>query len=210
MAIGTITLTRRTIRTMLQYKLKDWHLILASGSPRRQHFFKELKLDFEVRLKSVVEVFPDHLKGHEVSDYLAEIKARPFKAELRSNDILITSDTVVWHNDRILGKPSNKAEALDMLRSLSGTWHEVITSVCFCTTKTQKILNCSTKVKFRRLTNAEIEYYIDNHRPFDKAGGYGIQEWIGHIGIEEIQGSYPNVMGLPTHLLYKTLTDLVS
>ena len=195
---------------MLQEKLKDWNLILASGSPRRHHFFEELKLNFEVRLKLVEEVFPNHLKGHEVSDYLAEIKSFPFKEELRPNDILITSDTVVWHNDKILGKPLNKAEAFAMLESMSGTSHEVITSVCFCTTKIQKTINCATKVKFRKLTHAEIDFYIDNYKPFDKAGGYGIQEWIGHIGIEEIQGSYTNVMGLPTHLLYKTLSDLVS
>lgn len=195
---------------MLRKKLKGWHLILASGSPRRQHFFKELKLDFEVRLKSVEEVFPDHLKGHEVSDYLAEIKARPFKDELKSRDILITSDTVVWHNEKILGKPLNKAEAFKMLKSISGTSHEVITSVCLSTAQTQKIINSTTKVKFKKLIDAEIEFYIDNYQPFDKAGGYGIQEWIGHIGIEEIQGSYTNVMGLPTHLFYKTLTDLVS
>ncbi|WP_339712577.1 Maf-like protein [uncultured Kriegella sp.] len=195
---------------MLQKKLNGWHLILASGSPRRQHFFKELKLDFEVRLKSVEEVFPDHLKGHEVSDYLAEIKARPFKDELKSNDILITSDTVVWHNKKILGKPLNKVEAFKMLQSMSGTSHEVITSVCLTTAEIQKIINSTTKVKFKKLIDAEIEFYIDNYQPYDKAGGYGIQEWIGHIGIEEIQGSYTNVMGLPTHLLYKTLTDLVS
>jgi septum formation protein len=194
----------------LQEKLKGYKLILGSGSPRRKTFLEEMGLDFEVRPKSVEEVYPDHLQGKEISDYLAKLKASPFKAELQPNEIVITSDTVVWHKGIALAKAANSEEAFDMLKTLSGDWHEVITSVCFTTLDTQKTVNSTTPVKFMEFTEEEINFYINSCRPFDKAGAYGIQEWIGMIGISEIKGSYTNVVGLPTHLVYKTLMHMVS
>ncbi len=195
---------------MLQQALKDYHIILASGSPRRQQFFKDLGIDFEVRLKPLKEEYPHRLKHFEISDYLAQLKALPFKEELQANDILITSDTIVWHNNEALGKPKSHEHAINMIKSLSGVTHEVITSVCFTTQQIQKTVNATTKVTFKNITDSEVDYYIETCKPFDKAGAYGIQEWIGQIGITKIEGSYFNVVGLPTHLVYKTLLNLVS
>lgn len=194
---------------MLREKLKGYRIILASGSPRRQHFLRELGLDFEVRLKRVDEVYPSGLKGSEIARYLSKIKASPFQGKLEDNDIVITSDTVVWHNDKSLAKAADTEKAIQMLKTLSGDWHDVITAVTFTTSKTQHTVHHSTKVKFKALSEAEIHYYVLTYKPFDKAGAYGIQEWIGLIGIEEIQGSYTNVVGLPTHLVYKTLNEMV-
>ncbi len=193
---------------MLAEKLKHKHLILASGSPRRQQFFKDLGLDFEIRLKEVEEVYPPKLKHFEISDYLAQLKSLPFENELKENDILITSDTIVWHNDKALGKPRNSQEAFDMLSSMSDATHEVITSVCFKTTTFQKTVASVTKVTFKPLSSEEINYYIDNYKPFDKAGAYGIQEWIGAIGITKIEGNYNTVVGLPLDVVYRELTNL--
>lgn len=195
---------------MLSEKLKNYNLILASGSPRRQEFFKTLGLDFEIRLKPVVEEYPQRLKHFEISDYLAQLKALPFKNELKDNDILITSDTIVWHNNNALGKPKDKVDAFQMIKSLSNATHEVITSVCFTTKTFEKTLNVITKVTFKNFTDEEIHYYINTGKPFDKAGAYGIQEWIGLIGVTKIEGSYFNVMGLPTHTVYKVLNDIVN
>ncbi|MFD0861803.1 Maf-like protein [Sungkyunkwania multivorans] len=194
---------------MLTEKLKDHHLILASGSPRRQQFFKDLGLDFEIRLKPIKEEYPPRLRHYEISDYLAQLKSLPFKEELKTNDILVTSDTIVWHKDKALGKPRSAEEAFAMIRSLSGDTHEVITSVCFTTTTLEKTVNAITKVHFKELTDKEIQYYVDTFQPFDKAGAYGIQEWIGYIAVDKIEGSYFNVMGLPVHLVYKTLMSMV-
>lgn len=195
---------------MLQNILKDYKIILASGSPRRHQFFKELQLDFEVRLKSVDEIYPNELTGGEISDYLAELKATAFEGTLKEKEILITSDTVVWYNNESLAKPAHKDEAYSMLKKLSNAKHEVITSVCFTTQKHQRTINFSTQVTFKNLSDEEIWFYIDNYKPYDKAGAYGIQDWLGLIAITKIKGSYPNVMGLPTHLVYKTLIDMVS
>ena len=194
---------------MLNKKLKNYHIILASGSPRRQAFFKNLGLKFEIRLKPVVEEYPPRLTHFEISNYLAQLKALPFKNELKENDILITSDTIVWHNNKALGKPKDENDAFTIIKSLSNTTHEVITSVCFTTKTYEKTLHAVTKVTFKALTNSEINYYIKTYKPMDKAGAYGIQEWIGQIGVTKIEGSYFNVMGLPTHLVYKTLNDIV-
>lgn len=193
---------------MLREKLKNFNLILASGSPRRQAFFKEWGLDFEIRLKPVKEKYPSRLKHFEISDYLAQLKAAPFKDELIANDLLITSDTIVWHNDEALGKPIDETEAFNMLQSLSNQTHEVITSVCFTSLNFQKTISNVTKVTFKNISDEEIWYYIKEYKPFDKAGGYGIQEWIGQIAVTKIEGSYFNVMGLPVHLVYKTLNDI--
>jgi len=195
---------------MFKEELKNFNIILASGSPRRQQFFKELGIDFEVRLKPVDEEYPNRLRHFEISDYLAQLKSLPFEDDLKSNDILITSDTIVWHNNEALGKPQTAEHAFEMIKSLSNTTHEVITSVCFTTPIFQKTVNATTKVTFKDLTDSEIRHYIDICKPFDKAGSYGIQEWIGQIGITKIEGSYFNVVGLPTHLVYETLNNLIS
>ncbi len=195
---------------MLAKILENHHLILASGSPRRQQFFKDLGVPFEIRLKPIEEIYPEHLKEAEISNYLAELKAEPFKNELKEGDILITSDTIVWHQSKALGKPKDAREAFQMIRSLSGNKHQVITSVCFTTTAGQITKHDATAVYFNDISDDEIDYYITNYKPFDKAGAYGIQEWIGYIAINKIEGSYFNVMGLPLHLVYKTLTAMVT
>ncbi|WP_025741712.1 Maf-like protein [Aquimarina pacifica] len=192
---------------MLQNLLKNKNIILASGSPRRQQFFKDLNLDFTIQLKEIQEIYPDHLIAEEISNYLAKLKANAFN-DLKAQDILITSDTIVWHNNKALGKPKNLEEAVQMIRSFSDDTHEVITSVCFKTTEQTKIVYQSTKVTFKKLSEDEIQYYVNTYKPLDKAGAYGIQEWIGFIGISRIEGSYFNVMGLPTHLVYETLREL--
>ena len=195
---------------MLKDKLKDYNIILASGSPRRQAFFKTLDLDFEIKLKPVKEEYPNRLKHFEISDYLAQLKSLAFENELKPKDILITSDTIVWHNNNALGKPRNEEDAFNMIKSMSGQTHDVITSVCFKTVNSQKTINAVTKVSFKEFTDDEIWYYIKNFKPLDKAGAYGIQDWIGQIGVTKIEGSYFNVMGLPTHLVYKTLLEFVA
>ena len=193
---------------MLNDKLKNYHIILASGSPRRQAFFNDLELDFEIQLKPVKEIYPTELTHFEISNYLAQLKAVPFKNKLKPKDILITSDTIVWHNNTALGKPKDEQDAFNILKSLSNNTHDVITSVSFTTSTFQKTLYSSTKVTFKPLLTKEILHYIKTYKPFDKAGAYGIQEWIGQIGITKIEGSYFNVMGLPTHLVYKTLNTI--
>ncbi len=195
---------------MLQDKLKSYNLILASGSPRRQRFFKDLGLDFEIRLKPVKEEYPPTLRHFEITNYLAQLKSLPFKNELTNKDILVTSDTIVWFQDKALGKPRDANEAFKIIRSLSGNTHEVITSVCVKHMDFQKTVYDVTKVTFKVLTDDEIWYYINNFSPYDKAGGYGIQECFGFIAVTHIEGSYFNVMGLPTHLVYETLNSLVS
>lgn len=194
---------------MLKDKLKNYNIILASGSPRRQTFFRELDLDFEIRLHPIEETFPDTLQGFEISNYLAELKSIPFENELRANDILITSDTIVWHEGKALGKPMDVEDAFKMIQSLSGKTHEVITSVCFKSKTKQKTVFDTTKVTFKDLTEDEIQYYVNTYNPMDKAGAYGVQEWIGHIGVTKLEGSYFNVMGLPVHLVYQTLTEFI-
>ncbi|WP_409416814.1 Maf-like protein [Flavobacterium sp. PS2] len=193
---------------MLKQKLEKYTLILASGSPRRQQFFKDLDLDFEIRLKDVEEIFPPELKGSEITDYLAELKAAAFDGELKPNEILITSDTIVWHNDKALGKPKDEEDAFNILKSLSNTTHDVITSVCFRTNEKSVVINETTKVTFTVLSDEAILYYLKNYKPYDKAGAYGIQEWIGFVGVAKVEGSYTNVMGLPTHRVYEYLSTL--
>jgi septum formation protein len=193
---------------MLQEKLKKYNLILASGSPRRQQFLKDLGLNFEVQLKDVAEIYPPHLKAHEITDFLALLKANAFEKDLNKNDILITSDTIVWHKNKALGKPKDKSDALAILQSLMGDTHEVITSVCFKTITKTVVLHEVTKVTFKNLTLQNLHYYIDNFEPFDKAGAYGIQEWIGLVGVAKIEGSYTNVMGLPTAVFFDYLNQL--
>ncbi|WP_264529992.1 Maf-like protein [Flavobacterium sp. N502540] len=194
---------------MLKEKLKKYTLILASGSPRRQQFFKDLDLDFEIRLKDIEEIYPPELKAVEITDYLATLKASAFEGELNENEILVTSDTIVWHENKALGKPKNAEEAFAMIKSLSNTTHEVITSVCFKTNSSSTLLNDITKVTFNDLSDEAILYYIENYKPYDKAGAYGIQEWFGFMAVAKIEGSYTNVMGLPTAKVYEYLSTLV-
>lgn len=195
---------------MLNKQLQSVHLILASGSPRRQQFFKELGLDFEIRLKEIEEIYPTHLQAAEITDYLAELKANAFSDELKANDILVTSDTIVWHHNECLGKPKDYPDAFQMLQKLSGSTHQVITSVCLKTSQKSETFHAITKVTFKPLSDDEIRYYLDHYQPFDKAGSYAIQEWIGYIGITKIEGSYTNVVGMPMQLVYDKLCTFAS
>lgn len=192
---------------MLKNHLKAKHLILASGSPRRQELLKLLDIPFEIRLKPIDESYPKGLKHRQISDFLAQKKAEVFNRDLQNNDILITSDTIVWHNNKALGKPIDDEDAFRMLNQLSGQTHEVITSICLTSTAQQRLTNATTRVTFKSLSSQEIMHYIKNFNPLDKAGAYGIQEWIGQIGISKIEGSYYNVMGLPMDILYKSLLE---
>ncbi|MDX6189104.1 Maf-like protein [Flavobacterium sp. Fl-318] len=193
---------------MLKEKLKKYTLILASGSPRRQQFFKDLDLDFEIRLKDVEEIYPPELKAVEITDYLAVLKANAFEGELQTNEILVTSDTIVWHHNKALGKPKDAAEAFEMIKSMSNDTHEVFTSVCFKTNTASTVINDVTKVTFKDLSDEAILYYIANYKPYDKAGAYGIQEWFGFMAVAKVEGSYTNVMGLPTAKVYEYLSTL--
>jgi septum formation protein len=193
---------------MLKDKLKKFNIILASASPRRHAFFKTMDLEFEIRLHPIDEVYSKDLKSQEITDYLAKLKAEPFIENLRNEDILITSDTIVWLDGKAIEKPKDDADAFRMIRSLSHKSHDVITSICFTQKSEQKIVNTMTKVTFKALTDDEIWYYVKTYKPLDKAGAYGIQEWIGAIGIISVEGSYNNVVGLPTHLLYETLNAI--
>jgi septum formation protein len=182
-------------------------LLLASNSPRRKELLAGLGLTFEVRVKEIHEDFPEHLKRAEVAEYLASHKADAYIDDLRG-EAIITADTIVCLGDRILNKPANYQEAFEMLQALSGTTHEVITGVCVLTKEQKAVFHDITKVHFKQLTDGEINYYIANYKPYDKAGAYGIQEWIGMIGIERIEGSYFNVVGLPVQKLYLQLLEL--
>jgi septum formation protein len=193
---------------MLREKLKGYKIILASGSPRRQQFLKELDADFEIRLKEVEEIYPDNLKGAEITDYLAKLKASALEDTLSDNEILITSDTIVWHENKALGKPTDYEDAFAMLKSLSGKTHEVITSVCIKNKGISNVFNETTRVTFNPLADEEIKYYLDNYKPYDKAGSYGIQEWIGLVAIARIEGSYANVVGMPVDKVYQHLNKL--
>ncbi|NVK08838.1 MAG: septum formation protein Maf [Tenacibaculum sp.] len=193
---------------MLSTKLSKYSIILASNSPRRQELIKSLDIPFSIKTKEVEEIYPKELKHSEITDFLADLKATPFKKKLKENELLITSDTIVWINKRALGKPKNYKEAFQMLKEISNNKHEVITSICITSKSFQKTVNDTTFVNFRELSDEEIDYYINTYKPFDKAGAYGIQEWIGKIGITKIEGSYFNVMGFPVHKLYKELSKL--
>lgn len=193
---------------MLSTKLSKYNIILASKSPRRHELIKSLDISFSIKTKEVEEIYPENLKHSEITDYLAELKATPFTTELNENDLLITSDTIVWLNNKALGKPKDYHEAFNMLKELSNATHEVITSISLTSKNFQQTFNDVTTATFKKLSNEEIDYYINTYKPFDKAGAYGIQEWIGKIGITKMNGSYFNVMGFPVHKLYKELSKL--
>ncbi|QIE58963.1 septum formation protein Maf [Rasiella rasia] len=192
---------------MLREKLKNHTLILASGSPRRQYFFKELDLEFTIDVRAVNEVYDSQLKQAEITEYLSKLKASVF-TDLKDTDILVTSDTIVWKDDKPIEKAKDELEAKAMLRNLSGSMHEVYTSVCFTGKNFQKVVSDCTKVWFKELSEEEIDYYIKTYEPYDKAGSYGVQEWLGYIAITKLEGSYFNVMGLPTRLVYKTFLEI--
>lgn len=193
---------------MLREQLKNHKIILASGSPRRQQFFRDLDLDFEIRLKETEEVYPPNLIEEDITNYLAVLKSDAFEGELKKNEILITSDTIVWHKNKALGKPKDYEDAFLMLQSLSNKTHKVITSVCFKTIDTINVISETTLVTFHPISDEQIKYYLDHYRPFDKAGSYGIQEWIGFVGVAKIEGSYPNVMGLPIDKVFQYLQNI--
>lgn len=190
------------------HSIKNYKLILASASPRRQQLMKDAGFTFEVRLKNVEEKYPQELHWENVPEYLSKVKASAFREELKADEVLITADTVVCIHDRILGKPAGRKEAISMLQELSGNRHLVVTGVSVTTRTEQLSFSSRTDVFFKHLSNEEIEFYVDTYKPFDKAGAYGIQEWIGYIGIERIEGSFYNVMGLPIQKLYETLRKL--
>lgn len=182
----------------------NYRLILASKSPRRQALLKSLDLDFEVRIKPIDESFPATIEPLEVAEYLALKKSHAF-GELETDELVITSDTTVVIDSEILGKAKSKAEALSMIGRLSGKTHQVATGVCLRTQKRTTSFTEITYVTFDQLSPEDIIYYIDSYEPYDKAGAYGIQEWIGMVGVSKIEGDYYNVMGLPLNRLYKAL-----
>jgi len=189
--------------------LEKYKVVLASNSPRRKELLDGLGIAYEVKtLPGIDESYPAHLQGEEIPLYIAKSKAAAYLNQLVSNELIITADTVVWVADKVLGKPADKTEAIEMLQLLSGKTHQVITAVCLLTRTFQHTFTALTEVSFARLSNEEINYYVDTYQPFDKAGAYGIQEWIGFIGVERISGSYFNVMGLPIQKLYRELAKI--
>lgn len=196
---------------MINEILKKYRIILASKSPRRQYLLKELGIDFEIIANSDIdETYPPELAKEEIPVYLAEMKARAAMPSIPDKALLITADTIVWLNGKVINKPTGYAEALKMLEELSGEMHEVLTGVCLATNNKRHSFHTSTLVYFASLSKEEIRYYVEQYRPYDKAGAYGIQEWIGYIGIERIEGSYFNVMGLPVQELYREMIKFLS
>lgn len=186
--------------------LEQYHIILASGSPRRQELLKGLEFDFEVVTKSgIKEDYPSDLQGGEIPLYIAKAKASAYLSDLNDNDLLITADTIVWKDGKVLGKPKTVAEAKDMIKFLSGSTHQVYTGVCIRTKEKEDAFFVESTVKFAEIPQEEIDHYVSKYKPLDKAGAYGIQEWIGFVGIEHIEGSYFNIMGLPVQKLWQHL-----
>lgn len=189
--------------------LKKYKVILASNSPRRKELLAGLGVDYEVRtLPDVDESYPDTLQGADIPLYIAKEKADAYRNMLQPGELMITADTIVWLDGRVLGKPKDREDALCMLRDMSGRTHEVFTGVCITTTEWQRSFAAQTEVRFAELSEEEITYYVVKFRPMDKAGAYGVQEWIGFIGVENISGSYYNIMGLPVQRLYKELVKV--
>lgn len=188
----------------LQQKLKTKNIILASGSPRRKELLQGLDIPFQIKTKEVEELYHSELQEDAITAFLAELKAAAFD-DLKPNDILITADTIVWLDGKALTKPVDRDEAIQIIKNLSGKSHQVFTSVCLKSATKTSIFSDVTKVFFSTLSDEEITYYVDKYKPFDKAGAYGAQDWIGYIAIDKIEGSYYNVMGLPVHKLYKEL-----
>lgn len=188
-----------------------YNIILASNSPRRKELLAGLGVKFDVRLiADIDETYPDNIKSHDVAEYIAKKKADAYKQSIASNELIITADTVVILDGEIFGKPSNADDAYNMLQKLSGRTHQVITGVCLLTKTEQRVFRVTTDVTFKELEMEEIKYYVDNYKPFDKAGAYGIQEWIGYIGVTSLNGSYFNVVGFPVQRIYTELQKFAS
>ena len=185
---------------------KDYHIILASNSPRRKELLRGPDIAFDVRvLPNIAETYPNTIAPSDVAAYISSEKADAYKDTITDNELVITADTVVIVDNEILGKPHNNAEAKQMLHKISGRQHQVVTAVCLTTTKKQRCFSVSTNVTFKQLTEEEVNYYVETYRPLDKAGAYGIQEWIGYIGVTSLEGSYFNVMGLPVQRIWEEL-----
>ena len=189
-------------------KLKNYNVLLASGSKRRHELLNQLGVEFKIINQEIEESFSNELKCSEITDYLAKKKSSLLIKSLKKNDLLITSDTIVWHKNRALGKPKNRDEAFEMIKSLENSSHEVITSICISTIKSQVIVNEKTIVFFDNIDKNDLLYYTKTSDVLDRAGSYGIQDYIGHIGIKKIQGSYSNVLGFPTNLFVNTINSM--
>jgi septum formation protein len=196
---------------MKQEILRHYNLLLGSKSPRRQELLKALGLHYTLVDIDVEEVYPAHLQGADIARYLCQLKADAFPDALLPEDsILVTADTIVWLDGKYIGKPSGKEDAIAMLKQLSGKQHSVFSGICLKSSKQKVVFHAHTLVKFRDLALDEIEYYVSHHKPYDKAGSYGIQDWIGYIGITGIEGCYYNVMGFPVEMFYKQLTKFIA
>jgi septum formation protein len=195
---------------MVLETLSKYRIILASKSARRQQLMRELGIDFEIVLKDFDESFPDRLTGEEIAGYVAANKARSFAGDLKKNEIIITADTIVWCRGKVLGKPVDSLDAIKMLQEISGRTHEVITGVSVLTIDKNVTFTESTRVTFAEMTESEINYYVEKYAPYDKAGAYGIQEWIGLAACSHIDGSYFNVVGLPVHRLYQEMKKIIT
>ncbi|MFA8299573.1 MAG: Maf family nucleotide pyrophosphatase [Hyphomicrobiales bacterium] len=205
--IHYLTIYQPSIITKMLSNLNNKTIVLASGSPRRQQLLKDMGIDFIIELRSIDESFPESLPAHEVAAYLSQQKSFAFKDKELNNKIVITSDTTVCLGDEVLNKPASIEEAKEMLEKLSDNEHQVVTGVTIRTQGKEKTFSTISNVKFKKLDTEEIDYYVNNFKPLDKAGAYGIQEWIGFIGIERLEGSYFNVMGLPTQKLWEALKE---
>ncbi len=198
-------LQRQVEKGMLE-NLSKYKIILGSNSPRRKELLSGLDIKFNVKvIPGLEENYPETLDPQEIPVFLSKQKAEAYLSSLDDTMLLITADTIVWNGNAVIGKPKNRAEAIQMLRSLSGHEHHVVTGVCLTTTKKQLTFSVISSVRFASLNDEEIIYYVDKYKPFDKAGAYGIQEWIGYVGVESISGSFYNVMGLPVQRLYQEL-----
>lgn len=195
------------ISNQLAKHLEKYSIVLGSQSPRRRELFSGLNLPFQVRVKDIDEIYPEDMEATLVPEYLALQKSIPFLNDLNDNELIITADTVVIIGQKLLGKPLDYEHAFEMLQTLSGNKHIVVTGVCITTSIQQKTFADRTEVYFKKLTKHEIDYYLTCYHPYDKAGAYGVQEWIGYIAIEKIIGSYFNVMGLPIQMLYNSLLE---
>lgn len=186
--------------------LSRYNIILASNSPRRKELLSGLNIPYEIKtLPDIDESYPDSLAGEDIAIYIAKEKANAYLDQLDDKILLITADTIVLLDGKVYGKPSDETDAKQMLRDLSGKTHQVITGVCITTKDKQVSFGVSSEVRFSKLDDDEIEYYVSNYKPFDKAGAYGVQEWIGYVAVEYISGSYFNIMGLPIQRLYREL-----
>lgn len=196
---------------MLLDLLKRYNVVLASNSPRRKELLGDLGIEFQVRtIKGIDESYPDDLPVLEIAEYISRKKAHAYRAEMHPDELIITADTVVILGNEVLGKPKDADDARRMLRELSGKTHKVVTGVTIVTTNATRSFSAISDVEFAELGDEDINYYVDNYRPLDKAGAYGIQEWIGCMGVRNINGSFYNVMGLPLHRLYTELNTMLN